>query len=352
MSGVTSGTVEERLAAYIEQGEVLLDRARMVGDISDYKSWRTDRSQWAELTVQGIAQIYGAGAEAASFRGAVSARTGDSWQAEYASDMDCVRAALDILISLRGPPELEQQPTPAAEVEVEVEVDVARERDDDVQLAPRDQAAFAPAPPREAELPQEMSARAASAPERSDSVEVASGPSNGSTAPAPGMAPDQAGAQQLGKRVFLVHGMNESWKQQVTRLLEATGSHEVTVLHERPSEGRSLIEQAAGSGYAIVLLTSDEVGAPRHGGGREPSHGLEPFYSTRARQSVVFEMGLLVGVLTPRYVCVLYERGVDLPSEVYGLAYVLLDMAGAWQSKLLMQLRSSGFEYDLDKLSL
>jgi predicted nucleotide-binding protein len=64
----------------------------------------------------------------------------------------------------------------------------------------------------------------------------------------------------------------------------------------------------------------------------------------------VFEMGFLVAALGPGHVCVLYEEGVQLPCSLEGIAYVRLDLAGAWQPKLLMQLRGAGFEYDLNKL--
>jgi predicted nucleotide-binding protein len=210
-------------------------------------------------------------------------------------------------------------------------------------------AELAPEPPRGGELvagesllAREPSRGGELAPERAGASLLAREDANGVASKASSETAAEPRSEHLGKRVFLVHGMNEKWKHAVVRLLERTGPHEVTILHERPSEGRTLIEQAAGTGYAVVLLTADEVGTPRL------DSGQEPWYSPRPRQSVVFEMGLLVGVLTPRYVCVLYERGVDLPSEVYGLAYVLLDTAGTWQSKLLMQLRSAGFDYQLE----
>ena len=94
-----------------------------------------------------------------------------------------------------------------------------------------------------------------------------------------------------------------------------------------------------------MLLTADDVGAPR-------LHSEdEPYYSPRARQGVVFEMGFLVAALSPSCVCVLYEDGVELPCDLDGIAYVRLDFAGTWQSKLLLRLRKAGFNYDLNKLA-
>jgi predicted nucleotide-binding protein len=133
----------------------------------------------------------------------------------------------------------------------------------------------------------------------------------------------------------------------VVALLEAAGAHEVTVMHDGPNEEGTLVERFAGaaqSGYAIALLTADDVGTPR----LDP--GEEPYFSPRARQGVVFQLGFLVGALTPSRVCVLYEHGVELPSNLDGLAYVRFDVAGAWQPKLLAELRRAGFDYDPAKL--
>jgi predicted nucleotide-binding protein len=66
---------------------------------------------------------------------------------------------------------------------------------------------------------------------------------------------------------------------------------------------------------------------------------------------VVFEMGVLVAALTPRCMCVLYEDGVELPFDMDGISYVRLDLAGTWQSKLLLHMRSAGFDYDLNRLA-
>jgi predicted nucleotide-binding protein len=93
-----------------------------------------------------------------------------------------------------------------------------------------------------------------------------------------------------------------------------------------------------------VLLTADDVGTPRR------ALDEEPYFSPRARQGVVFQLGFLVGALTPARVCVLYEHGVELPSDLDGLGYVRFDLAGAWQSKLLGELRGAGFDYDPAKL--
>ena len=151
------------------------------------------------------------------------------------------------------------------------------------------------------------------------------------------------------RQVFLVHGRNEKWKLAVAGLLERTGPNEVTVLNGPSNDRAGLVPQgevqAVGPRYAVILLTADDVGAPRL------DSDQEPYYSPRARQGVVFEMGFLVATFGPRCVCVLYEDGVELPCDLDGIGYIRLDRAGTWQSKLLLKLRSAGFDYDVNMLA-
>ncbi|HXP28165.1 MAG TPA: TIR domain-containing protein, partial [Solirubrobacteraceae bacterium] len=134
----------------------------------------------------------------------------------------------------------------------------------------------------------------------------------------------------------------------VEHLLEQAGTAELTILDERPEERARLFERAqeqpATTRYAIVLLTADDIGAERL------QSTEEPYFTPRAQQQVVFEMGFLVAALTPGRVCVLYEEGVELPCELDGLSHVRLDLAGTWQPKLLMKLRRAGFDYDMNRL--
>jgi predicted nucleotide-binding protein len=150
-------------------------------------------------------------------------------------------------------------------------------------------------------------------------------------------------------QVYLVHGRNEKLKDAVAALLERAGRHAVTILNERPSDRRMLVEhpeqRTADSRYGVILLTADDVAGPRLDSGREPH------FSLRARQGVVFEMGVLVAALRPHCLCVLYENGVELPCDIDGITYVLLDLAGTWRSKLLLHLRAAGFDYDLNMLA-
>lgn len=148
---------------------------------------------------------------------------------------------------------------------------------------------------------------------------------------------------QLSKRVFVVHGRDIETKESVARFLERLGLEPI-VLHEQPNSGRTVIEKFevfADVGFAVVLLTADDVGglatAPTNLGGR-------------ARQNVILELGYFLGRLSRRRVCALYKKGVEIPSDYQGVLYVEFDPAGAWRTKLAQELVEVGFSINHDAL--
>lgn len=147
-----------------------------------------------------------------------------------------------------------------------------------------------------------------------------------------------------GNKIFIVHGRNEATKETTARFLEKL-ELEPIILHEQANKGRTIIEKFedhSSVGYAVALLTADDVGAlalPK------------PKLSPRARQNVVFEWGYFIGKLGRRWVCALYEEGIERPSDLDGVVYILLDGAGAWKLLLAKELRAAGFDVDLNKVA-
>ena len=114
------------------------------------------------------------------------------------------------------------------------------------------------------------------------------------------------------KKVFLVHGHDISAKESVARFLEKLQLTPV-ILHEQANEGRTIIEKFeayADVGYAVVLLTPDDVGAT--------SSSPEKL-AGRARQNVILELGYFTGKLGRRRVCGLFKPGVEVPSDFHGV---------------------------------
>lgn len=142
-------------------------------------------------------------------------------------------------------------------------------------------------------------------------------------------------------KVFLVHGRDTGAMHEVARFLEKIGL-EVTILHERPNKGRTLIskfqEESADIGYAVVLMTPDDVGGLK---GHKPSD--------RARQNVVFELGFFIGRLGESNVCALVSRDVERPSDFEAVVYVEFDN-GNWKTELARELREAGIRFDHSKV--
>ena len=70
----------------------------------------------------------------------------------------------------------------------------------------------------------------------------------------------------FGNDVFIVHGHNEAAKYKVANFVKDLDLT-ATILDEQPSRGQTIIdkfeEHADEAGFAIVLLTSDDLGAPK-----------------------------------------------------------------------------------------
>jgi predicted nucleotide-binding protein len=115
-------------------------------------------------------------------------------------------------------------------------------------------------------------------------------------------------------KVFIVHGHDGELKEAAARVVSKFNLEPV-ILHEQARQGRPIIENfsiySKQSGFAIVLLTADDVGSA----GTTAEHAA---LQARARQNVIFEMGFLVGLLGLGRVCAIYEAGVEMPSDLQG----------------------------------
>lgn len=146
------------------------------------------------------------------------------------------------------------------------------------------------------------------------------------------------------RSVFIVHGHDEATKEKVARFIEKLGLP-VVILHEQSSQGMTIIEKlevyGSSAGYAIALLTPDDVGYPL---------GQEEKLQARARQNVVLEMGYFVGKLGRSKVCLLHKGSIELPSDVLGVVYAAMDESSGWQLTLARELAAAGYDIDLNRL--
>lgn len=140
--------------------------------------------------------------------------------------------------------------------------------------------------------------------------------------------------------IFVVHGHDKAAMESVARFLERLELQAV-VLHEKPNEGRTLIEKFEAHsevGFAVVLLTPDDVGGPVGGNSQ-----------SRARQNVILELGYFCGKLGRQRVCALKKGDVEVPSDFIGVVYETIDDAGAWKLKLARELKQAGYPIDMNK---
>jgi predicted nucleotide-binding protein len=153
-----------------------------------------------------------------------------------------------------------------------------------------------------------------------------------------------AGAEPSNK-IFIVHGHDDSLKNKTARMIQNAGLEPI-ILHEQSNNGRTLIEKlldhAQEAGFAIVLLTADDIG------GTKASKPEELKY--RARQNVIFELGLLVGILGRNRVCAIQEPGIDQPSDIAGVVYVHHDVNGRWRSEVAKEIQAAGFAVNFAKI--
>lgn len=152
-------------------------------------------------------------------------------------------------------------------------------------------------------------------------------------------------AVKYSNRIFVVHGHDKAMKQAVARVLEKI-ELEPIILHEKPNEGRTLIEKFTDSSdvsFAVILLSPDDVAYPKD----QSSKDAKP----RARQNVIFELGFFIGKLGRNRVLVLYqEENIEMPSNYTGVLYIPYDNLGKWQSELIKELKACGYDVDANKL--
>ena len=140
------------------------------------------------------------------------------------------------------------------------------------------------------------------------------------------------------RRVFVVHGHSEGPKEAVARFLEQRGLEPV-ILHEQESRGQTVLEKLiayANVGYAVVLLTADDVGRAKSERGDR----------SRARQNVILELGYFLGRLGRARVLAIVEEGVEIPSDYAGVVYTKLDAARAWQQTMAREMKAAGYVID------
>lgn len=142
--------------------------------------------------------------------------------------------------------------------------------------------------------------------------------------------------------IFIIHGRDNEAKETLARFLEHLSLKPI-ILHEQSNQGRTIIEkfeQYAQVGFAVTLLTPDDVGALQ-----EDRRSLKP----RARQNVIFEFGYFIGRLGREHVCALTKGDIEIPSDYEGVIYIPLDDSEGWKMKLVKEFKNAGLDVDANR---
>jgi predicted nucleotide-binding protein len=149
------------------------------------------------------------------------------------------------------------------------------------------------------------------------------------------------------RRIFIVHGHDGDLKNQLARLLQRLDFDPV-ILAERPEKGQALLgklnSELADVAFGFVLYTGDDVGA---------AAGEADKLKARARQNVLFEHGLLLGLLGSERLCVIVKGDVELPSDLVGIVTKMIPAGANIEAiaiELANELEAAGYDVDANKL--
>ncbi len=153
---------------------------------------------------------------------------------------------------------------------------------------------------------------------------------------------DVAVSYPKSNKVFVVHGHDGEARETVARFILQIGLEPI-ILHEQANRGRTVIEKVVDNsdvGFAVVLLTPDDLGKAKN------SAELEP----RARQNVLLELGHFIGHLGRDKVCALKRGTVEIPSDFAGVVWENMDIGGAWKQALGRELQAAGQSINWKKI--
>ncbi|WP_024303744.1 TIR domain-containing protein [Pseudogulbenkiania sp. MAI-1] len=111
-------------------------------------------------------------------------------------------------------------------------------------------------------------------------------------------------------RVFISHGRSADWRA-VQPFIERDVGIPTLELEQEPNLGRTIIEKlidnAARCSSAVIVMTGDDVANEDE---------------ARVRENVMHEIGFFQGRYGRNSVVLLHEEGVNIPSNLTGVAYI------------------------------
>lgn len=148
-------------------------------------------------------------------------------------------------------------------------------------------------------------------------------------------------------KVFIVHGHDDALINEVKTFLLSQSIGPI-VLREQHDASITIIEKLErytkdpSIGFGIVLYTPDDEGKTV----------AEEKYQFRARQNVVFEHGLLIGLYGREKVISLVKKqsDIEMPGDVNGVIYTDHGF-GDWRLSVAHMLRKANYSIDYEKIT-
>ncbi|MDP8210223.1 MAG: nucleotide-binding protein [Candidatus Stygibacter australis] len=123
---------------------------------------------------------------------------------------------------------------------------------------------------------------------------------------------------------FIVHGHNNEMKLEISRFIEKELNKDCIILHEQPNAGRTIqekFEKHSNVDFAVCIWSADDV-----------LNTVDEEEIKRARQNVILETGFFWGKYGRNKLIIIYEEGVEIPSDYHGVLYI--PFKDNWQEKL------------------
>jgi predicted nucleotide-binding protein len=144
------------------------------------------------------------------------------------------------------------------------------------------------------------------------------------------------------RRVFIVHGHDLYARDSLADVLRKL-DFEPIVLADEPSRSLAIIEKleknASNVGFGFIIYTPDDVGRSKTG-----------MDKPRARQNVIFEHGLLIGLLRRERTCALVLGEIEEPSDIRGMLFEQLSDVKSDALKIARVLKQAGYSVGLSAL--
>jgi predicted nucleotide-binding protein/predicted Rossmann-fold nucleotide-binding protein len=144
------------------------------------------------------------------------------------------------------------------------------------------------------------------------------------------------------RKVFIIHGRDIHARDCLAAILRKL-QFEPIILQREPSHSLTVIEKlerdAVNAGFAFVMYTPDDLGCLK--GEAERS---------RARQNVVFEHGLLVGLLGRERTCALVNGDIEVPSDLHGIIFQRFNNLEEESINVARTLKQAGYTVNPDAL--